>query len=94
MVELTERERTIVHVMNFMMNPMTKNAPLETRAVALKAMIGVQGINATTDFCQDISHAVEAEMNLAQGKGLKFLHDNKDMLKNMDFTKMLGGDKE
>jgi len=91
MVELTEREKTIVHVMNFMMNPMTKNVPIDTRAVALKAMIGIQGINATVEFCQDISHAVEAEMNLAQGKGLKFLDENKEMLKGIDFSKMMEG---
>lgn len=92
MVELTERERTIVHVMNFMMNPQTKQVPIDTRAVALKAMIGIQGINASVEFCQDISHAVEDEMNLAQGKGFKFLDENKDMLKSLDFTKMLRKD--
>ena len=90
MVELTERERTIVHVMNFMMNPLTKQVPIDTRAVALKAMIGIQGINATVEFCQDISHTVEEEMKQAQGKGFKFLDQNKDMLKGIDFTKIMG----
>jgi len=92
MVELTERERTIVHVMNFMMNPTTKHVPLDTRAVALKGMIGIQGINASTEFCQDISHAVEDEMKQSQGKGFKFLDENKDLLKNLDFTKLLKKD--
>ncbi len=92
MVEFTEREKTIVHVMNFMMNPMTKSVPIDTRAVALKAMIGMQGINASIEFCQDISHAVEAEMNLAQGKGFKFLDDNKGILKDIDFSSLLKKD--
>jgi len=92
MVELTEREQTIVHVMNLMMNPMTKAVPIDTRAVALKAMLGMRGINATVEFCQDISHAVEDEMKQAQGSGFKFLDQHKDMLKNMDFTKMMKGD--
>lgn len=89
MVELTEREKTIVHVMNFMMNPLTKSVPIDTRAVALKAMIGIQGINASIEFCQDISHAVEDEMKLAQGKGFKFLDENKELLKGVDFTEMM-----
>lgn len=92
MVEFTEREKTIVHVMNFMMNPLTKSVPIDTRAISLKAMIGMQGINATTEFCQDISHAVEEEMKLSQGKGFKFLDDHKDMLKNIDFSKILKKD--
>ena len=94
MVELTEREKTIVHVMNFMMNPQTKSVPIDTRAVALKAMIGIQGINASIEFCQDISHAVDEEMKMAQGKGFKFLDSHKDMLKNIDFTQMLKGDQK
>ena len=94
MVELTEREQTIVHVMNFMMNPLTKSVPIDTRAVALKAMIGIRGINASVEFCQDISHAVAVEMEQAQGNGFKFLDDHKEMLKGMDFSKMLKGDKK
>lgn len=92
MVELTEREQTIVHVMNFMMNPQTKSVPLDVRATALKAMLGIRGINASVEFCQDISHAVEDEMNLAQGQGFKFLDQHKDMLKDLDFTKLLKKD--
>jgi len=92
MVELTQREQTIIHVMNIMMNPLTKSVPIDTRAIALKAMLGMRGINATVEFCQDISHAVTDEMEQAQQGGFKFLDENKENLKNIDFSKMLKKD--
>jgi|TARA_B110000285_G_C14934569_1_gene518941 hypothetical protein len=88
MVELTQREQTIVHVMNLMMNPLTKSVPIDTRAIALKTMLGMRGIDASVEFCQDISHAVTSEMEQAQQGGFKLLDDNKELLKNVDFSQL------
>jgi hypothetical protein len=90
MVELTEREKTIVHTMNILMNPMTKSAPLDVRVIALKSMLGFSGINAEEDFLKDLTHSVEATMNESMGKGLKFLDKHKESMKGMDFAKMMG----
>jgi len=91
-MEFTDREKCLVHTMKFMMNPLTKAVPIETRAIALKTMLGIRGINISEDECKDMTHAVEQEQNEIVQNGFAFLDKHKESMKGMgDLSKLLKG---
>lgn len=59
MVELTDREKAIVHTMFFMMNPQTMKVPINLRATALSIMLKTRKLNFETPELQDFTHAIE-----------------------------------
>ena len=87
MVELTDREKAIIHTMFFMMNPATIKVPINLRASALQVMLKMRKINFTTEELQEFSHAVEDEQKLSIQESFGFLHKHPEMLRHLDDVK-------
>ena len=84
MVELTDREKKIIHYIMTMNNPQTKNQPLELRILALKSVMLCAKLNWNYDEMQDLSYAIKAENERALDSGFGQLNKYKDLLKNVD----------
>ena len=73
MVELTERERRIVHAMNIMNNPGLKNAPFDIKTKALQSVLLVYGFTWDMQDMTDLMQAITAEVEAGQQHVLKML---------------------
>jgi len=84
MAELTDREKAIVHEMFYLMNPITKAVPFDTRLIALKMMLKIRKVKISEDELKDLSHAIDQEQKLAMQQGFGFLDKHKEMMKRID----------
>ena len=84
MVELTPREKAIIHTIFFMMNPATMKVPINLRASALQTMLKVRKINFELAELQDFSHAIEQEQKDAISESFGFLNAHPEILKSLD----------
>lgn len=80
MVELTDREKAIIHTMFFMMNPATKSVPLNLRSAALMTMLNMRGMKFQIEELQEFSRAIEDEQNLSIQESFGFLNRHPDMV--------------
>lgn len=70
--------------MFYLMNPVTKAVPFETRLIALKMMLKIRKVKISEDELKDISQAINAEQKLAIQQGFGFLDKHKESLKGLD----------
>ena len=73
MVELAQREKIIIHMLNIMNNPQLQNAPLEIRTKALQSVLLVAGYEWNENEMTDLMNSVTAETNSGMQSALKML---------------------
>ena len=73
MVELTQREKIIVHAMNTMLNPQLKDVPFNTKTQALQATLLCAGYTWNESEMTDIMDAIAAETKGGFQNALKLL---------------------
>ncbi len=83
MVEFTEREKTVIHLMNMLMNPLIKDIPMELRVQALAATCLVRNIPYDKETMEDMSLGIKTEIELAIKEGYGFLNKHPDLLKHI-----------
>ena len=83
MVELTDREKAIVHTMFFMMNPQTMKVPINLRATALSTMLKIRKLNFEVPELQDFTHAIEQEQKDAISEGFGFLNAHPEIMNSL-----------
>lgn len=84
MVELTDREKAIVHTMFFMMNPLTMKVPIQLRATALSTMLKIRKLNFEIPELQDFTHAIEQEQKDSVAEGFGFLNAHPEIMKSLE----------
>ena len=84
MVELTDREKAIIHTMFFMMNPQTTKVPINLRATALSTMLKIRKLNFEVAELQDFTHAIEQEQKDAIAEGFGFLNVHPEIMKSLE----------
>lgn len=88
MAELTPREKTIIHIMNVMMNPQTKNVPLDMKVQAILFIIKVKNLPFEIPELKDLSHAIEAEQNSIMQEAFGLLAKHPELAKNLQGFKL------
>ena len=89
MVELTEREKTIVLIKYIVHgNSPYAEAPLDTRVQMLQAALKTSGINYTEGELLDIGQAILDTQNAANDSAMGFLQNNKGLVAQA--LKMIG----
>ena len=83
MVELTSREKAIVHTMFFMMNPQTIKVPIQLRATALSTMLKIRKLNFEVEQLQDFTHAIEQEQKDAISESFGFLNAHPEIMESL-----------
>ena len=83
MVELTDREKAIVHTMFFMMNPQTIKVPIQLRATALSTMLKCRKLNFEVEQLQDFTHAIEKEQCDAVAESFGFLNAHPEIMRSL-----------
>ena len=83
MVELTDREKAIVHTMFFMMNPATIKVPINLRAGALSTMLKMRKLNFEITELQDFTHAIEQEQKDAISESFGFLNAHPEIMESL-----------
>jgi len=84
MVELTEREKRLIHAINTMNNPTYKNAPFELKTTVLQSVLLAAGYKWDEHEMADLMLAIGAEVKAAHQHGLKLLDKYKDHFKGLD----------
>ena len=89
MAELTEREKKLVYIHMIMHSPASEfaNMPLETRENMLAVVMKLRGMEYDQREMLDLGQAVVEERKLMTGAGVKFLDNNKDMMKHLKHFK-------
>lgn len=87
MVELTPREKAIIHTMFFMMNPQTMKVPIQLRATALTTMLKIRKLNFEVEELQDFTHAIEQEQKDAVSEGFGFLNAHPEIMESLKHLK-------
>lgn len=80
MVELTDREKKLIHYIMTMNRPETKQYDLELRIMALKSVILCAGLEWDYDEMKDLSFAIKAENERALANGMGQLNKYKHLL--------------
>lgn len=88
MVEFTEREKSIIHLMNMLMNPQTKHIPLDLRVKALSAICLIRKIPYDEDFFKDMSHGIDDEIQQSMNEGFGFLNKHPELMKHIKDFKL------
>ena len=83
MVELTDREKKIVHVLNIMYNPILNDAPFEIKQQALQAVVLVRGFTWDANEMNDLLLALNAEIQDGQKAAFKMLGKYGEGLKGL-----------
>lgn len=83
MVELTDREKRIVHIMNVMNNPAFANAPLELRTKAVQTTLLTCGYKWNEHEMTDLVDSITAEITHFNQSTLKMLDKYKIDFKNL-----------
>lgn len=87
MVELTEREKKIIHAMNVMRNPQLYTTPPETKKDIIIMTLKIRGMVFDESEIIDLIYAVNDEVNLSVANGLGLLNRFAPMLKGIDKLK-------
>jgi hypothetical protein len=74
--------------MNMLMNPQTKHIPLDLRVKALSAICLIRKIPYDEDFFKDMSHGIDAELQLAMDEGFGFLNKHPELMKHLKDFKL------
>ena len=81
MVELTLREKQIIHAMNVMLNPALKDVPFNVKTQALQATLLSAGYTWNEDEMTDLMDSIAEETKGGFQNALKLLDRFKDQIK-------------
>ena len=79
MVELTEREKKLVHINLIMYKESFQKYPLDAREKMLMTTMEMNGINYDHDEMLEIGKAINAEQEAINNCGFQFVSQNKEV---------------
>lgn len=83
MVELTDREKIIVHAIYSLINPQLQSAPFEVRRNAIYATLSLRNLNPTEHELTDIVQAINMETKDINSAALGVLGKYGHLLKGL-----------
>ncbi len=88
MVEFTEREKTVIHLMNLFQNPQTRDIPFDLKIQSLMATCLLRKIPYDGDAMKDMATGIDEEIKLTIKEGFAFLAKHPEMLEAMKGFKL------
>jgi len=82
-MEFTEREKAVVHLMNMLMNPATKQIPLNLRVQSLAMVCKIRKIPYDEQTMKDMSFAIEDEIQMSVKEAFGFLSKHPEIMNAM-----------
>ena len=88
MVEFTERERAVIHLMSILQNPMTKDIPFDLKIQSLMATCLLRKIPFDETTMKDMAIGIDEEIKLTIKEGFGFLAKHPELLQAMKDFKL------
>ena len=83
LTEFTEREKQLILLMKFLMDPNTAKVPLDLRLISMAMIFKIQNIPYDEQFLKDMSRAIEDHLNLAIKESYGFLNKHPEIMEHV-----------
>jgi len=84
MVELTDREKKIVHMITTMLNPALKDVPFNIKTKALQSVLLVAGFRWDEEEATDMMQAIDMQIKAGSQAAMGMLGKYGHLLKGLD----------
>lgn len=88
MAEFTERERALIHLMNILQNPQTKDIPFDLKIQSLMATCLLRQIPFDETTLKDMAIGIDEEIKLTIREGFGFLAKHPELVEAMKGFKL------